>query len=106
MSAQVRKGNLSRAVRHTEMNQHSSRSHTILQVSVLKYFTHAYMYSVYMYASCVLYTCSCLSKNRKDRDRTENPESSLRHTYRLPPHEALGVLAKRILFAMSMSRAS
>ncbi|DBA96954.1 hypothetical protein WJX77_010368 [Trebouxia sp. C0004] len=32
--ALVRKGNLSRAVRHTEMNQHSSRSHTILQVVV------------------------------------------------------------------------
>lgn len=31
---QVQKGNQSRAVRHTEMNQHSSRSHTILQIVV------------------------------------------------------------------------
>lgn len=30
--ALVAKGNRNRAVRHTEMNQHSSRSHAILQV--------------------------------------------------------------------------
>ncbi len=30
----LKKGNQHRAVRHTEMNQHSSRSHTILQAGV------------------------------------------------------------------------
>jgi hypothetical protein len=36
-----------------------------------------------------VYTCSCLSKKRK-----EKPESSWRHTCRLLPQEAPGMLAK------------
>lgn len=49
-----------------------------------------------------MYACSCLSKDRKDKDRTGNNESSLWHTYRLPPHKAPSMLADRIVFAMSM----